>query len=282
VSAEAIARALQGKKSGSGWQCHCPAHDDHNASFSVTENMDGKILVKCQAGCDQDRVVDELKSRGLWPNATESRPNGHYKNGKGEHDWFAIPVPSNVRLPDGGCWPDGAAFPDHKLGSPSSVIWFHDASGAVMVGECRFELESGKKYRPLTYCQRDDGRGRGWHWKNCPHPRPLFDLPALLSDSAKQVLVTEGARKAEIARELFPDFAATAPLFGAHSPKFSDWSPVLGRNVVIWPDKTPLGPNSRATLPILPSKLAQKRPQSSKSRRIGRGNGTSGTRCPMA
>jgi hypothetical protein len=170
--------------------------------------------------------------------------NGHqYRGAKGDskHTWTPIPVPHNVKLPDGGRWIDGgAAFPPHyELGTPSSVIWFHDALGSVIVGECRFDTASGKQYRPLTYCRRDDGRCE-WRWKDCAHPRPLFDLPALLGD-VRPVLICEGARKAEVARELFPDFAATAPLFGANSPNFSDWSPVSGRNGIIWPDNDAAG-----------------------------------------
>ena len=44
----------------------CPAHNDRTPSFRVTE-VDGKILVKCFAGCSQDVVISELKGRGLWP-----------------------------------------------------------------------------------------------------------------------------------------------------------------------------------------------------------------------
>jgi hypothetical protein len=241
ITAAEIAHALKGKKSGAGWECHCPAHSDRNASFSVSEGEDGKTLVCCHAGCTQDAVIEVLQSRGLWHRDDESRPNGQYVNGNGKHDWFAIPVPPNVRLPDGGHWPDGAAFPDHELGSPSSVVWFHNEAGEVVVGECRFDITNAdgkpdKEYRPLTYGRRNDGGRCEWRWKGTTRPYPLLDLPALTGDPTKPIIITEGARKAEIARELFPNFVATAPLFGAHSPKFSDWSPVLGRNVVIWPD----------------------------------------------
>ena len=44
----------------------CPAHNDRTPSFRVTE-VDGKILVKCFAGCSQGVVISELKGRGLWP-----------------------------------------------------------------------------------------------------------------------------------------------------------------------------------------------------------------------
>jgi putative DNA primase/helicase len=72
--AETIARALNGRHSGNGWICRCPAHDDHDPSLRITER-DGKVLIKCWSGCKQDEVVDELKRRNLWNGkATWGRP----------------------------------------------------------------------------------------------------------------------------------------------------------------------------------------------------------------
>lgn len=46
--------------SGSKGKSLCPAHDDDKASLSVTLSDEGKILVRCHAGCDQDEVLDAL------------------------------------------------------------------------------------------------------------------------------------------------------------------------------------------------------------------------------
>jgi len=43
----------------------CPAHDDRNPSFSVADK-NGKILVKCWAGCSQESVIGALRGMGLW------------------------------------------------------------------------------------------------------------------------------------------------------------------------------------------------------------------------
>jgi hypothetical protein len=45
-------------KQGRSWRC--PAHDDRNASLSVTEGDDGRVLVKCFSGCEVDRIVAAL------------------------------------------------------------------------------------------------------------------------------------------------------------------------------------------------------------------------------
>jgi putative DNA primase/helicase len=47
--------------------CRCPAHDDRSPSLHVSASPTGKVLVKCHAGCSQERVVEALKSRRLWP-----------------------------------------------------------------------------------------------------------------------------------------------------------------------------------------------------------------------
>jgi putative DNA primase/helicase len=64
--AETIAKALGGRKAGAGWTARCPAHDDRTPSLSLTDTKDGKVLVRCHAGCDQKDVIAALRGRGLW------------------------------------------------------------------------------------------------------------------------------------------------------------------------------------------------------------------------
>ena len=39
------------KPSGTGYVALCPAHDDHNPSLRITSGNDGRVLLKCFAGC---------------------------------------------------------------------------------------------------------------------------------------------------------------------------------------------------------------------------------------
>ena len=66
MKAETIAEALGGRKVGGGWMAGCPAHDDREPSLSIRDGDDGKVLVRCHAGCNQRRVIEALRSRGLW------------------------------------------------------------------------------------------------------------------------------------------------------------------------------------------------------------------------
>jgi hypothetical protein len=61
-----IVRALQDSGStvkpghgGDRCEAQCPAHDDHNASLSVT-GLTGRALIWCHAGCDTDDVLGKL------------------------------------------------------------------------------------------------------------------------------------------------------------------------------------------------------------------------------
>jgi putative DNA primase/helicase len=66
MTAETIAKALGGRKAGSGWSARCPAHDDRTPSLSLRNSGDGKVLVCCHAGCYQVEVIAHLKAKGLW------------------------------------------------------------------------------------------------------------------------------------------------------------------------------------------------------------------------
>jgi putative DNA primase/helicase len=73
MTAETIAKALGGRKAGAAWMARCPAHDDRAPSLSIADARDGKVLVRCHAGCDQRDVIAALRARGVW-DADERRP----------------------------------------------------------------------------------------------------------------------------------------------------------------------------------------------------------------
>ena len=67
-TAKEIALAFGGSSapSASGWHdFRCPAHDDKTASCGVKDESDGKIAVKCHAGCKRDAILDAIEAKGL-------------------------------------------------------------------------------------------------------------------------------------------------------------------------------------------------------------------------
>jgi hypothetical protein len=73
------------RKSGSGWIAQCPGpnhkHSDRRPSLSVTEGDDGRILLKCHAGCDTEQIcaAKRWKLSDLFPENGNRRPAGSNK-----------------------------------------------------------------------------------------------------------------------------------------------------------------------------------------------------------
>jgi hypothetical protein len=59
--AETLATALGGRRSGGGWIARCPGHDDREPSLSIHDANDGKLLVRCHAGCTQEKLITALR-----------------------------------------------------------------------------------------------------------------------------------------------------------------------------------------------------------------------------
>lgn len=53
----------------SKWKACCPAHDDKNPSLSIREADDGKVLLRCWAGCESRDITAAigLELRDLFP-----------------------------------------------------------------------------------------------------------------------------------------------------------------------------------------------------------------------
>jgi hypothetical protein len=66
MSAASLARALGGHRAGRDWIARCPAHADKTPSLAIREGRDGRVLLKCHAGCTQWDVIGALKDRGIW------------------------------------------------------------------------------------------------------------------------------------------------------------------------------------------------------------------------
>ncbi len=73
MTARAITKALQGYWHGRYGTARCPAHDDRSPSLSIAEH-NGKLLVHCHTGCDQQAVWDALRDRGLLPERERRSP----------------------------------------------------------------------------------------------------------------------------------------------------------------------------------------------------------------
>jgi putative DNA primase/helicase len=55
-----FADRLHARRHGGGWMARGPAHDDRDPSLHINPGDDGRVLVRCFAGCSADAVVRAL------------------------------------------------------------------------------------------------------------------------------------------------------------------------------------------------------------------------------
>lgn len=74
-----LSRLDKVRKTGpDSWMARCPAHEDRSPSLSVRETCDGKVLIRCHAGCTVHEVVDAagIELSDLFPPREPGRHAG--------------------------------------------------------------------------------------------------------------------------------------------------------------------------------------------------------------
>lgn len=186
---------------GSG-NTHCPGHDDHRPSLSVSAQGD-KLLVRCQASCAQDAVVAALKERGLW----------------------LAPASSADRVDTRR----------HRAGDLTRYE-IRDATGRLVAVHERRDRPDGSK---SFIWQRPDGflglNGRSTSALPLFGTERLRDLPP-----GAQVIVGEGEKAAASLQGR--GIAALGTVTGAAGKPGSEaLAPLLPLRVILWPDNDPPG-----------------------------------------
>ncbi|MGH7461775.1 MAG: phage/plasmid primase, P4 family, partial [Longimicrobiales bacterium] len=116
--------------------------------------------------------------------------------------------------------------PVDELG-PATAKWdYLDASGKLLAVVYRYDPPGRKKeFRPWDAKRRKMAP---------PDPRPLFNQPGLVA--ANLVVLVEGEKCAQALIEL--GISATTAMHGANAPvDKTDWQPLAGKSVLIWPDR---------------------------------------------
>jgi RecA-family ATPase len=135
-----------------------------------------------------------------------------------------IPAPSEP--------PKASAIRHNGHGAATQRWVYRAGNGAPLFCTARFDLPGQKKQvLPLCFV------GNGWHFQAPHDPRPLYGLDRLAEAPSAPVLVVEGEKAADAALLLFRDMVTVTSQGGCKAARKADWSPLRGRDVVIWPDQ---------------------------------------------
>lgn len=148
-----------------------------------------------------------------------------------------MPIPADTAIPD---FSDKRGF--------AGAYTYTDAEGGIVALAFRFNLpmENGKRTKKFAYLTLwdDPERGRVWAWRGVPEGRPLYNLKNLLDRPGDAVLVVEGEKCADAAKEKFPNCVIVTWMGGCNALELTDFAPLSGRNVLIFPDHDVPGRNA--------------------------------------
>lgn len=137
-------------------------------------------------------------------------------------NWLVVP-----RIPVAPAIGSTLAYDD--LGPHTGKWDYLDADGQLLACVYRYDTPTGKQYRPW------DARARA---KRMPDPRPLYNLPAVAVCDA--VVLVEGEKCADALAYL--GIVATTAMGGAATAiDKTDWTPLAGKTVAVWPDHDEAG-----------------------------------------
>lgn len=148
-------------------------------------------------------------------------------------DWLVVPgsfIPAPAK--------SSAA---HDTLGPHTAKWdYRSADGELLACVYRYDTPEGKQYRPWDVAARQT---------RMPDPRPLYRLPDVAR--ADTVLLVEGEKCADALMHI--GIVATTAMGGAATAiTKTDWSPLAGKTVIVWPDHDEAGARyANAVIPKL-------------------------------
>ncbi|WP_265032218.1 AAA family ATPase [Wolbachia endosymbiont (group B) of Apotomis turbidana] len=118
----------------------------------------------------------------------------------------------------------GYSEKNNTLGQPTASWNYYDESDQVIATVYRYNTDSRKRYLPFDVKRSSF---------TLPETRPLYNIPGIMKSD--KVILVEGEKCADALIE--QGMTATTAMLGANAPiEKTDWSPLKGKHVIIWPD----------------------------------------------
>lgn len=230
----------------------CPFHDDHDPSFWVYHEKGTYICFACQArgdvidfvqnieGIDKPQAIELLGGKRL-PKPNGVRAPVPSKPANVVEEWTpVVPAPEDASPMDpSSIWnPSNSAEQSFE---PVEVYPYQSPDG-IEGYVFRMEYYGRKAFVPVTYCRHRDTGEMRWCTKAMPGPnRVMYGRNELDFIPKARVFVVEGEKAKEAASRIFPKSVCVTWSGGANAVKFTDFTPLHGREVILWPDADEAG-----------------------------------------
>ena len=152
-------------------------------------------------------------------------------------EWLGDVLPaSSPQQPLGGDQEQPSVLLASGWGTPTGEWAYEDAQGTLLARVYRYDTPTGKQYRPW------DAKTRRY---KAPDPRPLYNQRGMAH--AETILIVEGEKCAQALIDC--GLCATTAMNGAQAPLAkTDWSPLKGKHIILWPDHDKVGQAYMASL----------------------------------
>ena len=206
-----------------GNACNCPYHVDKHPSAGVFKDNDDNWRFKCQS-CGVTGDVWDIIAKNEGKDVSEvirtarSESQAKYSKPEGKPKVFQTTEELKAACP-------GMVEAVYKYTNPDT-----DKISMLVI---RCKTDEGKTFRQASPC--DDG-----YLMQAPKkPWPLYNRGRLKQTDT--ITVVEGEKCVHALHEY--NIVATTSPAGAGKAEYADWTPLAGKNVILWPDNDLAGHN---------------------------------------
>lgn len=247
------------KRAGESYIALCIAHEEHTPSMSVYINGTGKYTTHChRCGFHEDAVGVVAYMEGLTQKQAFAKMQEPSFDGKSKYarifnqpitkrpERITFAPPKDTPMPKMDWLVDrdtGTPF-----GDPVAVYVYRTAEGDPHFYEARFMVNGKKEPRCWSWGKLTNDAPEKWQCSFPTGTRPMYGLDLVTSNLKSQVIICEGPRKATFAQQLFPKLVCVGYAGGAKSWTRTDWTPLKGRKIIMWPDADTAGNEAFAEL----------------------------------
>lgn len=238
---DVIGRYVNLKKQGANYVGCCCFHNEQTGSLTV---FPVKQLYKCFGCGEGGDVISFLMSAGRTFKEALAELDDPY-NVKGKPitsevlqsykpapmvQWKHVVQEGEIEQPK---------ITHYTHGKPAKVWTFFDEKDNIVGYTCRFETK-GKKDKTekvvLPYVFATNGTISEWRWKGFDAPRPLYNLHLFKVFPDLPIVISEGEKTADAITAMLPDHLSVTWIGGANGVSRTNWAPLHGRKIILWPD----------------------------------------------